>query len=460
MHRAVLASLLAVAAQLQPAAAPEAFHFGRYGSVALYQPTGPVRNVIIFMSGAHSWDSKTASMVRELGSDGTAIASISTPAYLRAWEKDRIRCINPNLDMVALAQEAEHRLGLKSYVEPVIVGESAGAALAYATVAQAPDGLYRGAVSLDFTPRLAEQKPWCRENGFAAMRSGRGWTFAPIRHVGSPWIALTSATRQEAARSDVRDFVAHIDGAKLVVLPPERREPTPTAQVEAAIRPLLARPAAPRPAPAALPDDLPLTQVASPGPRNSDLMAVFYSGDGGWAGLDRSVSAQLAAAGVPVVGVDSLKYFWTARTPAKSANDLARIINGYGAAWHRSRVLLIGYSFGAGALPATVAALPPALRERIAQLTLMGVPLRGELEFHLSDWLDASSAPAAPTAPLIAKLGTSLRVQCLRGMEESDSACPAIPAARAEQVVLPGGHHFAGNDGAVAAAILRGVRLA
>jgi type IV secretory pathway VirJ component len=41
-------------------------------------------------------------------------------------------------------------------------------------------------------------------------------------------------------------------------------------------------------------------------------MAVMYSGDGGWVGLDRDVAAVLAKAGVPVVGIDSLSYFWSA----------------------------------------------------------------------------------------------------------------------------------------------------
>jgi type IV secretory pathway VirJ component len=71
-----------------------------------------------------------------------------------------------------------------------------------------------------------------------------------------------------------------------------------------------------RPASAAPPQelkDLPLFEI--PAQKPGDTLAVFLTGDGGWAQLDRSVAALLAQKGVAVVGLSSLKYFWHARTP-------------------------------------------------------------------------------------------------------------------------------------------------
>ena len=48
---------------------------------------------------------------------------------------------------------------------------------------------------------------------------------------------------------------------------------------------------------------------------------------------------QLASRGVPVVGLSSLAYFWKPRNPDGSAKDLARILEHYLAAWHKSRVI-------------------------------------------------------------------------------------------------------------------------
>ncbi|MEE9877952.1 MAG: hypothetical protein PBU97_16320 [Stenotrophomonas maltophilia] len=42
---------------------------------------------------------------------------------------------------------------------------------------------------------------------------------------------------------------------------------------------------------------------------------MFVSGDGGWAGLDKDVASSLNEHGVAVVGIDSLRYFWSERTP-------------------------------------------------------------------------------------------------------------------------------------------------
>src|SRR5512139_719321 len=92
--------------------------------------------------------------------------------------------------------------------------------------------------------------------------------------------------------------------------------------------------------------DLPLVTV--PAKQHSDRLAVFYSGDGGWAGLDKAVSAQLAAAGVTVIGVNSRGYFWQKRSPDEAARDLERILQFYlRDRPMQERVVLIGYSTGA-----------------------------------------------------------------------------------------------------------------
>lgn len=470
---AALAALLAVGSPVAAVAphaavaapAPQTYHFGRQGKVTLYRPAGPVRGVVLFMSGDGGWNLGVVDMAKQLAALGAAVVGFSTPAYLKAFEHDRSTCINANVDTIAFAQDAEHRLGLKTYIEPIIVGYSSGATLAYATLAQAPAGLYRGAVSLGFGPDLPGIKPYCPENGFKPVRTVApvpGWLFPPAARLNAPWIVLHGTIDKDVPSAPTRAFVARVAGARLIELPGVGHGFSVPAhwlpQFEAAVSPLLA----PLPglvSEAGPPLDLPLTAVVDPAARATDTMAVFYSGDGGWAGLDRGVAARLAAAGIPVAGVSSLQYFWTARTPAGAAGDLARVIESYGAAWRRPHVLLIGYSFGAGVLPAIVAALPPAVRARVVQLSLMGLPPRGEFEFHLDNWLDREGGPSLPTVPAIMELH-GLRIQCLRGRDETDSACPALPPGVARQIMLPGGHHFDGDDKAVADAILSGFRKA
>ena len=114
------------------------------------------------------------------------------------------------------------------------------------------------------------------------------------------------------------------------------------------------------PAPVAL-GNLPVIEVpARAGAPPTDLLAIILSGDGGWAGLDKEVAQALAEHGIPVAGLDSLRYFWSARTPQRLAGDIDRMIRYYLEHFGKQRVLLIGYSQGADVLPFAVNRLAPA----------------------------------------------------------------------------------------------------
>jgi type IV secretory pathway VirJ component len=188
-------------------------------------------------------------------------------------------------------------------------------------------------------------------------------------------------------------------------------------------------------------------------------LAVIFSGDGGWASLDREVGDALAAAGVGVVGVNSLSYFWTKRTPDGAAVDLARVLRAYRARWQASRVLLIGYSRGADVLPFLANRLPGALRARTALVALLGPARSTTFEFHLTDWLGGDDPSAAPVGPEVAKLA-DLRVLCVQGAAEDESLCPTLDPTRTLRMVLAGGHHFGGDYDVIARRILSEAQLA
>ncbi|PZQ59079.1 MAG: virulence factor [Phenylobacterium zucineum] len=185
-----------------------------------------------------------------------------------------------------------------------------------------------------------------------------------------------------------------------------------------------------------------------------DTLAILYSGDGGWAPLDRGVVSALAARGVPVVGVNSVRYFWTRRTPESGAGDLADLARRYMTAWGRRRLVLIGYSFGAGALPPLIAGLPPDVKSRIRYVALVSPEAAGVLRFRPSGWFGQTEATTFPLAPAVARLG-GLHVACLYGAAERLPGCKTLPPGAAVTVKLPGGHHFDGDFAGLAAAILR-----
>jgi len=204
--------------------------------------------------------------------------------------------------------------------------------------------------------------------------------------------------------------------------------------------------------------DLPLIEVK---PNDSaaatDLFAILLSGDGGWAGLDKNVAAALAAKGIPVVGLDSLRYFWTARTPEGLATDVDRVLRYYAAHWKKSRALLIGYSQGADVLPFVMNRLPAASKQLVAQTVLMGLGENASFEFHLGNWL-GGERDAIPILPEARKLQAATTL-CLYGADEHDSLCPQLPPASVHAQSLPGGHHFDGAYDELAALILGRVSM-
>lgn len=185
---------------------------------------------------------------------------------------------------------------------------------------------------------------------------------------------------------------------------------------------------------------LPLFEVPAPGSKDP-RMAVMFSGDGGWVGIDEDISGALARGGVPTVGVSSLRYFWKRRTREGAAADLARILRVYMAKWGKRDVLLLGYSLGADVLPAMASCLPPDLLEHVVLIGLMGPARTYDLEFHLLEWIPIDQDFPFAILPDLEKL-RGRRILCIHGQKEKVSLCPGLDSTLAKSMEVPGGHHF------------------
>jgi len=198
--------------------------------------------------------------------------------------------------------------------------------------------------------------------------------------------------------------------------------------------------------------DLPLVEmpVSVPGRRpGSRWLAVLLTGDGGWARIDRTLAAGLNHHGIAVVGFNSLRYFWSPRTPAGTAVDLTRVLRYYTAAWRADRVVLVGYSRGADVLPIVATRLPSDLRRHIELVALLAPERYATFRFRLRDWISPAPAWGLPTGPAIVGLGWT-HVLCVYGDRERESACPDLPAGAADRLQTHGGHHLGGDYAALA----------
>ena len=193
--------------------------------------------------------------------------------------------------------------------------------------------------------------------------------------------------------------------------------------------------------------DLPLVEL--PVQSDSPDLVVLLSGDGGWAGLVRDVSAVLNQDGVSVVGLDCLRYFWGWRTPEETAADLERLLAHYLAVWNKKTVVLAGYSRGADVLPPVTTRLPVSRQKQVRLLALIGAGTTVQFELTVLGLLNLhSSGPILQVMPELEKLrGT--RILCFYGSDEHDTICSSMDPSLAECVEFQGGHHFGGDFAAI-----------
>lgn len=394
---------------------------GSLGQVRVYRPSGQPAALVFLFSDRDGWQPALGDVAASLAERGAAVVGVDLPQYLGALATRDGECFYLVAELEALSHALERELGVDVYRSPILAGTGVGGTLAYAALAQAPAATIDGAAGPSPLPPLPTRVPLCAGAPFTPAPPD-GFSYEQSPTLPGWWEAVPAG-------------------------------PGYLATLHEAIEDHLSPPAVGLPADLS---DLPLTEV--PATQPGDTMAVVYSGDGGWRDLDEQIAGVLASEGVPVVGVDSLRYFWHRREPDVLAHDLARILGHYETSWSATHVLLVGYSFGADVLPFIVNRLPPEARRRVEQISLLAVGRAADFEFHVAGWLGA--APSNGTLPILPE-ATKLdlqEVQCVYGAEEEDTLCTAPELAGAEIIRTAGGHHFDGDYRALAAHILDGAR--
>jgi type IV secretory pathway VirJ component len=432
---------------------------GRFGIVHVYVPAGKPQSVAIFVSGDGGWELGVINMAHALRDMGAVVIGVDVTHYFaslrRAAQGADAHCEMIAADFESLSHQVQKQIGLHEYHVPVLIGYSSGATVVYAALVQSPPGTFAGALSLGF---CADQDfagaQLCPGNGLRYTQNAQHeLVFEPAAGLRQPWIAFQGQKDQVCDPHAADEFAARVAGGAVVKLPLVGHgfsvERNWMPQFRAAYARLAALPP-PVAAAAAEISDLPLQEVHAAAPAQE--FALLLTGDGGWAGLDQELAARLAANGVPTVALNSLKYFWSQRTPQQTAQDVARVLRHYLAAWHAQRVLVIGYSFGADVLPFVVNRLPPDLLARVASVSLLGIDAHASFEVHVAEWVGGDEG-GPPTRPELAEI-KSVPVLCIYGAGETDSICPQLPPGTVARAQIGKGHHFSGEYALLADRIL------
>jgi type IV secretory pathway VirJ component len=420
---------------------------GRLGRVELVRPKaeGPPDDLVYLFSGTDGASRALRRTARKLAEDNSAVVVVDLPSYLHGLAASDDGCHYVMAELEELAHKLERELGFPVYRSPVLAGLGEGGTLAYAALADSPAATVGGAVAVDPAPALHTRVPIC-EGPKASRARGGGFAYAPSADLPA---RLRIATSGEPSQ-ELRAIAAASPRAELVAAAPGDI----AAKFAAALDPLLGGEGAEGDVSGALPD-LPLVDIPADKPKR--LFAVIWSGDGGWRDIDKTIGELLAQRGVPVVGVDCLRYFWNKRAPEQMAADLARILAAARIAWNTPDALLIGYSFGADVLPFAVNRLPAAERSHVVLVSLLGLDPYAPFEIEVSGWLGQTDEDAPLALPELQKLDLS-RLQCVYGEDEDDTLCTVPELARAELLRFPGGHHFDEQYEQVVDAILAGAQ--
>ena len=346
-----------------------------------------------------------------------------------------------------MSHQAQHTLGFTRYARPVLLGFETGASLVYVALAQAPPLAFARGLSVNFNPRIELHRPLC---GLTEQRDGGQQSLTPGQPVREPWqIAGVEAVSEDAAK-----FFAAVATDK-----GSGDHDTPkTGSLKAlymdAVQPIL-REATRTDQPLAV-ADLPIVEVSSVS--NQGILAIIYSGDGGWRDLDRTLGDLLRDRGAAVVGVDALHYFWSQRTPEETAADLERIIHHYRQAWNMAHIALIGYSFGADIIPFAYNRLSQEAKASVLMLSLLAPGRAADFEIQIFGWVGGGpSRDALSSMPEIRKIAATM-LQCFYGIDDDEvSLCTSEDMRGAENIELPGDHHFDQRYAPIADRIMEGI---
>jgi type IV secretory pathway VirJ component len=444
------AALIAALATLAPCRPADALQAGNLGEVHQVDPIGSMRGFVVLFSDAAGWTSALDEVATALAHEGALVVGVDLPGYLKTLDTDQTRaCHNGVGDIESISRRLQRERGNASYLTPIVAGIGEGGALAAVLLAQAPAVTIAGAIAYNPTVSVHTRIPLCSTPAATAQPDG-GFAYGPWSTLPGFWVVgfasngATQGRQRVAAQKAAGTPVTLVDVARL----------GPAVALATLLNPYLSSAAEPTTGGIA---NLPLVEL--PAAPRGHLLAIVLSGDGGWRDLDKTIAEQLQSDGVSVVGWDSLRYFWSQKSPEQTARDLSAVIDHYVSRWGASKVALVGYSFGADVLPFAYDRLSPEAKKRVVLLSLLGLATAADFEIRVAGWLgEPPSKNALPTEPALAAIDPTM-IQCFYGANEDDSACPFLLQNHETEVIrTAGGHHFNHDYGVLTRRILEGFR--
>ncbi len=257
-------------------------------------PKGIANGVVFLLSDETGWGAREATISARLRADGIAVVGVDTPSYLTKISEVKDSCAYLIADVERISQQIQRDSGSSGYIAPVVAGIGLGGGLALDMVDQTPDATVGGTAVADPVSSVPFGVELCTPAGYFSTAKGQIYTLPKAPLVDPITVSLSSDVA-----SDIRQRAESLNkGSADVTL--IRDTPATADTVTSMIRARLAFAQRAK-------DTLPVTVLRAV-PKH-DTMAIILSGDGGWRDIDASIAKMMQADGVPVVGLDSLRYF-------------------------------------------------------------------------------------------------------------------------------------------------------
>jgi type IV secretory pathway VirJ component len=420
---AVVISLIFFAAHKNFPIIQEVLPNAVYGNITLARPLITHRAMVVVFVDTKKYPAEN--LAYRIAQAGATVAIFDTDHVLQVFSEGENHCLDPERVMASkdiLATWAHASKDERS----ILAGIGSGSLLPFLSAGTKSDGGSRN-LSVGFSAQLPDGINVCPPWTSAMTQGKQVLTSSPP--LQGKWLSVWT----DQPENTTAVFVRGLSGAKTAIEPYDT--PLDIVAVHELQKILTEKVSAQT-------NPFPVVEVPAKSP--NETVTLFYSGDGGWRDLDRDVAGEMAARGYPVVGVDTLRAFWSSKTPEESADDLTALMTTYRTTWKAKNFVLAGYSFGADILPAVYNRLSEPDRKSVALIVLLALGKTADFEIHVSGWIGKSN-DGLPILPELNQIQGN-KILCIYGKEEmADSACTELSTSGATLMELPGGHHFDQN---------------
>ena len=391
-----------------------------YGNIAVARPLITSRDLVVVFADTQKFPAE--GLAKRIAQTGAAVAVVDTPRAMQALVGSDNRCLKADriMEPIGILANWAHTSKEK---RSIVAGIEGGALLPFLSALTTSGGASKN-LSVGFSVNIPAGVELCPPLT-SAQKQGQSLLTSASPLQGK-WLAVWT----DQPETETAVFVRSIVGAQTAIEPYDTPLDTVTVNEIKKIQSEENHTGA---------TSFPVVEVPAKNP--NETVTLFYSGDGGWRDLDRAVAGLMAERGYPVVGVDTLRAFWSSKTPEQSATELAAIMAYYRTTWKAKKFVLAGFSFGADIMPAVYNRLSETDRDSVALLVLLALGKNADFEIHVSGWISKSS-DGLPILPELQRIAGK-KIFCIYGQEEkADSACAALSTPGARLLELPGGHHF------------------